>query len=50
MYKSTANTPSDTHYYKYGQNLFKRVTFEDSDQEILSILDEVFLSKYDKMA
>ena len=41
--KSNAYTPPDTHYYKYGQNLFKQVTFEDSDRDILEMLQEIFL-------
>lgn len=48
--KSTAHTPPDSHYYKYGQNLFKQVTFEDSDQEILDMIHKVFLGKYNKLA
>ena len=38
-------TPPDSHYYKYGHRLMKRVTFEDSDHEILSMLENIFLSK-----
>ena len=41
VYKSTANVPLNTHYYKYGQDLFKQVTFEDSDRKILAMLHEV---------
>jgi transposase len=48
--KSTAHTPPDSHYYKYGQNLFKQVTFEDSDQEILDMVYKVFLGEYNKLA
>ena len=48
--KSTAYTPPDKHYYKYGQDLFKRVTFEDSDQEILDMIHKVFLGNYNKLA
>lgn len=48
--KSTAHTPPDTHYYKYGQNLFKRVTFEDSDRDILQMLEDIFLGKHKKLA
>lgn len=39
-------TPPDSHYYKYGHNLMKKVTFEESDQEILKILEDIFLKKY----
>jgi len=38
-------TPPDSHYYKYGHKLIKRVTFEESDQEILMMLEDIFLSK-----
>ncbi len=48
--KSKAYTPPDDHYYKYGQALFKRVTFEDSDQDILYMLQEIFLGKYKRLA
>ncbi|MBZ4645904.1 MAG: Integrase core protein [Clostridia bacterium] len=48
--KSTAHTPPDTHYYKYGQELFKCVTFEDSDRDILIMLQEIFLGKYKRLA
>jgi transposase len=49
-YKSTAHTPPESNYYKYGQKLFKRVTFEDSDQDILDMIQKVFLGKYEKLA
>lgn len=45
-------SPPDTHYYKYGkydQNLFPRVSFEESDREILGMLQKVFLGKYKKL-
>jgi len=48
--KSNAYTPPDTHYYRYGQALFKRVTFEDSDRDILEMLQEIFLGKYKRLA
>ncbi|GAW93518.1 integrase, partial [Calderihabitans maritimus] len=38
--------PPDTHYYKYGRSLFPRLTFEESDREILKMLEEIFLSRY----
>jgi len=47
--KSTYRPP-DSHYYKYGQSLFKPVTFEESDREILEMLQEIFLGKYKKFA
>lgn len=38
--------PPETHYYKYGQELFTKLTFEESDREILKMLQEVFLGKH----
>jgi len=38
--------PSDDHYFKYGHTKWKKVTFEESDQEILAILQDIFLRKY----
>lgn len=38
--------PPDSHYYKYGHTLVKKVSFEDSDRDILKMLEEIFLSKY----
>jgi len=35
--------PDDSHYYKYGHELIKKVTFEDSDIAILKILEKIFL-------
>lgn len=37
--------PDDLHYYKYGHQLTERVSFEESDQEIIKMLEELFLSK-----
>ena len=48
--KSSRYTPPDTHYYKYGQALFPKLTFEESDKEILEMLQEVFLGKHKKLA
>jgi len=48
--KRKAYIPPDSHYYKYGQTLFKRVTFEDSDRDILCMLQEIFLGKYKDLA
>jgi transposase len=39
-------SPPDSHYYKYGHTLIKKVTFEDSDQDILLMLERIFLKKY----
>jgi len=30
--------PPDSHYYKYGHTLVKKVSFEDSDREFLKCL------------
>jgi transposase len=38
--------PPEDHYYKYGQSLFTKLTYEDSDQDILEMLDNIFLRKY----
>jgi hypothetical protein len=35
--------PEDSHYYKYGHALIKKVTFEDSDLDILKMLERIFL-------
>lgn len=35
--------PDDSHYYKYGHQLIKKVTFEDSDIDILKMLEKIFL-------
>jgi hypothetical protein len=37
--------PPDSHYYKYGHRLTKKVVFTESDQEILKMLEDIFLSK-----
>lgn len=37
--------PEDSHYYKYGHILIKKVTYEDSDIAILKMLEKVFLWK-----
>ena len=35
--------PDDSHYYKYGHQLIKKVTFEDNDIAILKMLENIFL-------
>jgi len=37
--------PDDLHYYKYGHQWMEKVSFEESDREILQMLEELFLSK-----
>lgn len=39
-------SPPDSHYYKYGHTLIKKVTFEDTDKNILAMLEAIFLCKY----
>lgn len=41
----TKYIPDDSHYYKYGHMLIKKVTFEDNDIAILKILEKIFLWK-----
>lgn len=41
----TKYIPDDSHYYKYGHKLIKKVTFEDNDIAILKMLERVFLCK-----
>lgn len=41
----TKYIPDDSHYYKYGHKLIKKVTFEDNDVAILKMLERVFLWK-----
>ncbi|QSQ09768.1 hypothetical protein H0A61_02148 [Koleobacter methoxysyntrophicus] len=43
--KKTYSLP-DSHYYKYGHSLVKKVSFEDSDRDILNMLEEIFLTNY----
>jgi hypothetical protein len=41
----TKYIPDDSHYYKYGHALIKKVSFEDSDIMILKMLEKVFLQE-----
>lgn len=41
----TRYIPPDSHYYKHGHQLIKKVTFEDDDIAILKMLEKVFLEK-----
>lgn len=41
----TKYIPDDSHYYKYGHKLIKKVTFEDNDIAILKMLERIFLWK-----
>jgi transposase len=37
--------PDDLQYYKYGHHLLSKNSFEESDQEIIQMLEKLFLSK-----
>ncbi len=39
-------SPPDSHYYKYGHSLIKKVSFEDSHYDILRMLEDIFLRQY----
>lgn len=42
-------SPPDTHYHKYGKydpELFPRLSFEESDEEVLRMLQRIFLGKH----
>lgn len=39
----TKYIPDDSHYYKYGHELIKKVTFDDNDMAILKMLERIFL-------
>lgn len=38
--------PPENHYFKYGSTKFKKLYVEESYEEVLQILQEIFLSKY----
>lgn len=38
----------DSHYYKYGQILAPKLTYEDSDRDVTAMLEEIFLGKIAK--
>jgi hypothetical protein len=38
--------PPGDHCYKYGHNLWPKLSFAESDAEILQMLEETFLKKY----
>jgi len=35
--------PPDSHYYKYGHNLVKKIVFDENDRAILKMLERIFL-------
>ncbi len=39
-------SPPDNHCWKFGQQLKPKLTYEDHDHDILSMLESIFLSKY----
>jgi len=41
-------TPDDLHYYKHGHQLLAKTSFQESDREIIQMLEKLFLSKVDK--
>ena len=44
--KKEAWIPPDSHYFKYGHSLMKKVSFEDSHHDILLMLEDIFLKQY----
>jgi transposase len=38
--------PPDSHYFKYGHSLMPKLSFEDSNLDILLMLNEIFLRKF----
>jgi hypothetical protein len=41
-------TPDDLHYYKHGHQLLANTSFQESDREIIQMLEKLLLSKVDK--
>ena len=40
--------PEELHYYKHGHQLLAKTSFQESDREIIQMLEKLFLSKVDK--
>ena len=40
------HSPADSHYFKYGHNLVKKLTFEDNHDDMILMLESIFLKKY----
>src|SRR6056297_867569 len=40
--------PDELHYYKHGHKILGKTSFEESDQEIIEMLEKLLLSKVDK--
>ncbi len=43
---SKAHKPPDDHYFKYGKKQWPKLMFEDSDRDIMRMLEDIFLSKH----
>lgn len=42
----TVYRPPDDHYFKYGHLAWKKLTFEDSDRDIIQMLEDIFFKEY----
>jgi len=42
----TIYRPPDHHYYKYGKHLWPKLSFAESNSDIITMLEEIFLRKY----
>jgi len=47
--KSLKYSPPETHYYKKGHDLFPKLSFEESDHEVLDMLQEVFFKQHENL-
>jgi hypothetical protein len=41
--------PQDDHFFKYGQNLYRNVSYEEHDRDILNMVQDIFLGKSKKL-
>lgn len=44
--RQTLRPVPDSHYYKYGQSLAPKLDFSETDSEIVSMLEDIFLQKH----
>ena len=44
--KKSSWVPPDSHYFKYGHSLVKKLSFEDTNYDILHMLEDIFLKNY----
>ena len=44
--KPNTYNPGNEHYFKYGHKAWPKLTFEDSNRDILKMLEKIFLTKY----